>query len=193
MRSPGQPDCLLVVNGPEDGAEFAITRAPVYVGSDPSCAVVLGLDNAVHGCHARLTVVSDGYRVRGIGGARTLVNGTRVGTVRSRILRSGGHLQVGETVLLLETSPDGLASRSRGIVTESDWVWALSRAGETAGHLAGYLGWGLKELARGILGHWKMSALIGIAALLLLYPTFRAWAVYLVQSGIYQVRLLLSR
>ena len=44
MSPAGRPDCLHVVNGPEDGAEFFLVRAPAHVGSDPSCSVHLTLD-----------------------------------------------------------------------------------------------------------------------------------------------------
>ncbi|MBI5091666.1 MAG: hypothetical protein HZB26_04385 [Candidatus Hydrogenedentes bacterium] len=127
MRVSGQPDTLFVVNGPEDGAEFPIVRAPFYVGQDPSCAVNLRLDTAIRECNALLTIVSEGYRVRRMDRSPVYVDGKRAGMFRSRIVRSGGSVQVGHTLLLLECSPDGLASRSHGIVSEGDFGWAVQK------------------------------------------------------------------
>ncbi|MBN2309989.1 MAG: hypothetical protein JXR94_13525 [Candidatus Hydrogenedentes bacterium] len=124
-RYAGRPDSLHVVNGPEDGLQFALTRAPAHVGSQPGCAVHLTLDAGVCPRHALLTVVSDGYRVRRIDAAPVYVDGKRVGMLRSRVLHPGGLLQVGHTLLCLECAADGLAGRSRGIVSESDFGWAL--------------------------------------------------------------------
>lgn len=125
MRPAGQPDVLVVVNGPEDGAEFPVVRAPFSIGSDFSSAVNLRLDSAVRDFNALVTVVSEGYRVRRTDRSPVYVDGRRAGMFRSRIVRSGGTIQVGHTLLLLECSSDGLASRSRGIVSEGDFGWAM--------------------------------------------------------------------
>jgi hypothetical protein len=117
------PDMLEVINGPEDGTEFPISRAPVIVGMDTGCDVNVRLDETIEDAHARLTAVSDGYRVRKINGGRLGVNGKRVGVFRSRILREGGILEVGNTEFYLRCAPDGLAKRSRGLPAESDVVW----------------------------------------------------------------------
>tara|TARA_R110001592_G_scaffold138144_2_gene356734 strand:- start:615 stop:1202 length:588 start_codon:yes stop_codon:yes gene_type:complete len=119
------PDMLEVINGPEDGTEFPISRAPVIVGMDLGCDVNIRLDEAIELFHARLTVVSDGYRVRKIRGGRLSVNGKRAGVLRSRILREGEILEVGNTEFYLRCAPDGLARRSRGIPSESDAFWML--------------------------------------------------------------------
>jgi hypothetical protein len=117
------PDMLEVINGPEDGTEFPISRAPVIVGMDLACEVNVRLDEDIEQYHARLTAVSDGYRVRKIRGGRLCVDGKRAGVLRSRILREGGILEVGNTEFCLKCAPDGLAKRSRGLPAESDLVW----------------------------------------------------------------------
>ncbi|HIJ64972.1 MAG TPA: hypothetical protein HPP77_03395 [Candidatus Hydrogenedentes bacterium] len=174
----GYPDCFVVVNGPEDGTEFPIARAPFFIGKDPACAVNVRLDTAVQPIHARCTVVSDGYRIRSKDGSTVLANGKPAGAVRSRIVRSGGWVQVGHTLLVLECSPDGLASRSRGIDTQNDFAWA---AREAARKLAS-VGRGLFRIvvraAGRLLGSW-----LGILAVLILlymfWPWFRMWINYL--------------
>ena len=127
MRASGEPDAFVVVNGPEDGAEFPVVRAPFHIGFDPSCAVNIRLDTAVRGFGALVTAVSDGYRIRRTDRSPVYVNGKRAGAFRSRIVRSGGSIQIGHTLLCLECSADGLARRSHGIVSESDFGWAVQR------------------------------------------------------------------
>lgn len=133
------PDMLEVINGPEDGTEFPINRAPVIAGRDPGCAVNVRLDESVQPFHARLTAVSDGYRVRRIGPGTLRVNGRKAGVIRSRILRDGGILCMGRTELYLCCAPDGLARRSRGLPTESDFAWCLRVGGRKIGRA---LRWG---------------------------------------------------
>lgn len=124
------PDMLEVINGPEDGTEFPIARAPVIVGMDLGCEVNVRLDESIDAFHARLTVVSDGYRVRKIRGGKLAVNGKRTGVFRSRILREGDILEVGNTELYLRCAPEGLAKRSRGLPSESDLFWTLKTMGK---------------------------------------------------------------
>ena len=130
MRAPGQADCITIVNGPEDGTEFPIVRAPFYVGESSVCAVQIRLDGAACARHALVTVVGDGYRVRRVDRQPVHVNGKPAGVFRSRIVRNGGTVQIGHTLLCVECSPDGLASRSHGIVSESDLGWAAQQAGK---------------------------------------------------------------
>lgn len=120
-----QPDMLEIINGPEDGTEFPINRAPLIVGSDFSCEINVRLDEAVQRYHARLTAVGDGYRVRKIHGGNLAVNGKSAGVIRSRVLREGNILTVGKTDFYLRCAPDGLARRSRGLPVENDMVWTL--------------------------------------------------------------------
>jgi hypothetical protein len=134
MRAAGQPDAFVVTNGPEDGAEHTIVRAPCHAGSDETCNVLLRLDKSVARHHALITVVSQGYRVRRLGSASVRVDGKRAGMLRSRIVRNGGTISIGHTHLALDCAPDGLAHRSQGIVAESDFGWVAQQAGRYAVH-----------------------------------------------------------
>jgi hypothetical protein len=118
-------DVLEIVNGPEDGSEFPLVRSPVDLGNAPSCLVQPRMDRSVSGVLARATVVAEGYRIRRMGGGHLLVDGKRVGRIRSRILRNGGLLVLGDTEFVLITAVGGLASRSHGMPQESDAAWAL--------------------------------------------------------------------
>jgi len=124
MNAAAAYDTLTIVNGPEDGTEFALTHRRVTAGADPACAVNVRLDEGVLPVHGRLMAVGDGYRIRATHGARVLVNGHRVGVVRSRTLKHGDIVRLGETDLALTCNPGGLAQRSRGTHIESDLFWA---------------------------------------------------------------------
>ena len=182
MKEAGFPDTLTVVNGPEDGAEFPITRAPFSIGQDATCAVGLRLDNTIQRVHARATSAADGYRIRGATGAPVYVNGKRAGMARSRILRSGDSLRIGYTDLVLECAPDGLASRSRGLVLESDLVWTLRRAFSTASDAMT----GLVKLGVAVpvfaYRHWRLGAIVGAVALYFLFPPFHNFALNLIDT-----------
>lgn len=121
----GYPDAFEIVNGPEDGTEFPVTRTPVDIGADPGCGVLIQCDKSVQRFHARVTVVSEGYRIRKLHGGPIYVDGRRAGALRSRIARNNSLITVGGTELMLRCAPDGLASRSHGLPTESDLGWTL--------------------------------------------------------------------
>ena len=165
MRGPGYPDCLTVLNGPEDGTEFPIVRAPFNIGRDPACSVNVRLDVDVRPFHVLVSVVSDGYRLRRLEGGPVYVNGKRTGLVRSRLLRSGGVVQVGSTMLTLECAPDGLARRSRGLVFESDLAWLLRAVWKRVWRLTR----GVFRLVATIVGRVLGSPLGITAALVLAY------------------------
>ncbi|MCC6144186.1 MAG: hypothetical protein IT368_10315 [Candidatus Hydrogenedentes bacterium] len=135
MTPHQQPDRLEIINGPEDGSSFPLTRTPADVGSDFACAVAPRMDGSIARFQARLTSVSDGYRVRRRGEGKVFVNGRRAGLVRSRLLRHGGVLQVGETFLCLQCGPNGLASRGHGLVADSDLIFVLRQAWRKGGLL----------------------------------------------------------
>lgn len=124
-RGGVEPDRFEVVNGPEDGTEFQITRTPFDIGTDAGCGIALRLDQEIRRFHARVTVVAEGYRVRRMGNGPVWVDGRRAGFVRSRIVRNGGVVRIGGTDLLFASAPEGLASRSYGMPHESDIGWAL--------------------------------------------------------------------
>ena len=173
MKNAGHPDYLVVVNGPEDGAEFPIARSPVYIGRDPQCAINLRLDNAIEPYHARITVVSDGYRVRSIGSAPVFVGKARVGILYSRILRDGELLQVGNTLLALECSPDCLANRSHGLPSESDAAWLLRQTGEVAVRATRRSARFLASAFRETTHHWKFFGLLALVIVYIAYAPFR--------------------
>jgi len=178
------PDVFEVLNGPEDGAAFPVTSRAFSIGADPACAIAVRFDPAVLPHHARVSVVPDGYRVRRADQAPVLVNGKRAGFIRSRIVRSGDNVQVGQTLLGLECSPDGLASRSRGVVTENDIVWALRHGGRNLFRWLRRVALCPMRLFGKLAGSW----LTVVAALILLYalwPGFR-WHVGRVASTIYR-------
>jgi len=180
MRAAGQADCFVVVNGPEDGSEFPIVRAPFHVGHDSGCTVALRLDKGIEDLHALVTVVSDGYRIRKVRDRPIYVDGRPTGTLRSRVVRSGGMVQVGQTLMILDCSPDGLARRSRVIVSESDLGWMLTAAGRRAWSLARGTFSTLLRYTRRILTSW-----VGIASILIVlyiaWPQFRRWVQYIVR------------
>jgi hypothetical protein len=177
MRAAGQADCFVVINGPEDGTEHPIVRAPLYVGSDATCGIAIRLDKDVGSRHAFVTVVSEGYRFRSVEGDPIFVDGKRAGPFRSRIARHGGVVQIGHTLLAIDCAPDGLAQRSRGIVSESDFGWAAQIAARN--------GWNLLLRSVAIFGHLLrhlLTSWLAIAAVLfllyVLWPRFNAWVDY---------------
>ena len=173
MKQAGHPDYFVVINGPEDGAEFPIARTPVYIGKDPQCAVNLRLDNGIEPYHARVTVVSDGYRVRSIGGAPLFADGKRVGSLFSHVLRDGEFLQAGNTLLALECAPDGLASRSHGMASESDIGWLLRQSGDFAARTTRWTVRFSVNAFREFTHHWKFFFLLGVVIAYLVYSPFR--------------------
>ncbi|MCL4691313.1 MAG: FHA domain-containing protein [Candidatus Hydrogenedentes bacterium] len=174
MRAAGQADSFVIINGPEDGTEFPVVRAPFHIGSESACPVQIRLDMNVDDLHALVTVVSDGYRVRRTSRNPVFVNGKRTGSLLSRIVRNGGTIQVGNTLLAVDCSPDGLARRSRGIVYESDFGWAIQTAGRaTARAVRNVFTW-LYELVRRLLSS-KLAIASILFLLLVFWPSFRVW------------------
>jgi len=189
VRSPGYPDGFHVLNGPEDGTFFPVVRVPMYVGSDPGCAVRISLDDSVSARHALVTVVSDGYRVRRLDTEPVYVDGKRAGMLRSRIVRTGGQIQVGQTLLCLECAEDGLARRSRGIVSESDLGWLVRLTLRLAGRAVRGLARFVLRLFGRVLTSW-LAVIACIFLILLLSPMMRQWAMYLIRSAYFAVRHL---
>ncbi len=183
-------DVLVVANGPEDGAEFPILRAPFHIGRSHSCEVPIRLDSTVGEVHVLVTAVPDGYRVRRLEAAPVWVDGKRVGMFRSRIARSGSILRVGHTGLVFECAPEGLAARSRGIASDSDLGWFLSQAARVGGK-------GLLNVARMFLalcGRVFGSSLAIVAIAVLLYffvPPIHNWVNWSVEYLIYHLRSLI--
>lgn len=118
-------DAFEIVNGPEDGVAFPLIRSPFNIGASADCAVYLNFDKKVFPEHARVNVVSNGYRIRSISGTPVYINEKRSGMVWARIARDGDIVRVGETSLCVVCAPDGLAKRSIGMPTDSNLVWLL--------------------------------------------------------------------
>ncbi len=118
-------DNIEIINGPEDGIVFPITRVQFTIGASADCAVFLNYDRNICPVHARVTVVSGGYRFRSVSGAPVFINGKRSGMVWARCAHSGDVIRVGDTSLHLSCGPDGLAGRSIGVPTESNFVWLI--------------------------------------------------------------------
>lgn len=186
MREAGQADSFVIVNGPEDGTEFPVVRAPFHIGSDTGCAVQVRLDREVEDFHALVTVVSDGYRIRRMQGQSVLANGKRVGTLKSRIVRNGCVVQVGHTLIAVDCSPDGLARRSRGIVSEGDLGWAVQAVTAKCWRMVRrVVAFGLGLVGR-LLTSWLAIASI-LFLLFLFWPAFQYWVVYCVRYVYYTV------
>ena len=187
MRAAGQADCFVVVNGPEDGTEFPVVRAPFHLGHDSGCTVTLRLDKGIEDFHALVSVVSDGYRIRKVRDRAIFVDGRPAGALRSRIVRDGGMVQVGQTLLILDCSPDGLARRTRGIASDSDLVWAIR---EGVARLVSFLtnsAFNVFRLARRIATSW--TAMLAIVFLLYVFwRPFRLWSGYYFWWVVNQVR-----
>lgn len=171
--TPVQHDTIMIINGPEDGTEFFVSRAPILVGTDPTCGVNIRLDANVQPVQAQLTPVGEGYRVRSNSNAPVYVNGKRAGGVRSRVLRPGDKLRVGHTLLALQCAPDGLASRSRGLVLESDLAWALRKGVRETAHLCvDVLVFAVRIPGR-VLRRWKGTLIAGFVGGMIFWPPFR--------------------
>lgn len=182
MSMAWHADSFVVINGPEDGTEFPIVRAPLTLGSDPACAIHLRLDAQVRKQHARLTAVSDGYRIRCHGPAPTWVGNKRVGALRSRVVRAGAALRVGNTLLCLECAPEGLASRSRGIVAESDLGWAVRQGLKSSVQASGQVASFISRTLRRLFGSWFAIGAMVFAAMVF-WPQFR----YTVRNILYHL------
>jgi type III secretion system (T3SS) inner membrane Yop/YscD-like protein len=183
------PDLFVVINGPEDGTEFPVVRAPVQIGSGSTCAVNLRLDETIEPFHALATAVAGGYRVVRTGERRVSVNGKRVGRFFARILRPGDVLRVGGTELAVECAGDGLASRTSGLPNVSGVSWALGQVARDAVRgLSRVLLFGLR-LLRSLASNWLFVLAVGFL-LFVFWPTFR----YYVQLGLWLVydRVLLE-
>lgn len=174
MRDPGQPDCFVIVNGPEDGAEFPLLRTPAHVGSDPGCQIVVRLDDDVAPRHALITAVPDGYRVRRLDTKPVLVDGKRAGALRSRVVRAGGTIRVGHTLLAVDCAPDGLARRSRGIMSENDLVWVIREGAARSVELVQRGIHHLFSLFGRLLGSWLALSGLFLLAFVFVRP-FRYW------------------
>lgn len=188
-------DRFEIINGPEDGTEFALTRAPFDIGSDPGCTVSARLDEEVNSYHARAAAAGKGYRIRSLAGYPVWVNGRRAGRIKSRLARDKDIVKVGRTEFMVHLAEGGLATRSFGTPGESDWAYAMRGGGRA---LLGVLG----------LGRWLYNVrfmrllvflALGIGVASLIFPGFGysvlawlkwgfAWGMYYLQRLIASIR-----
>ena len=171
MSKLRRPDCLEVINGPEDGARFPVFRLPFFIGSAQRCDVILRLDDDIKPTHAKLSKAFGGYCVRRCGRAAVYVDGKQSGWLRTRIVRPGGVIQVGNTLLRLASSQEDVSRTVVKSVTSNtrvaswterlNWFsplfhfarrhWILSVLGT---FLLYYFGTRLLDLFFGYLGHF---------------------------------------
>ena len=181
-------DMLTVINGPEDGAEFSIVRAPFTIGGVDSCFINIRLDSGVFGIQAEGNAVEDGYSIRIMSDAPVYVNGKKVGRYRSKVLRAGQLLKVGATDLMLECAQGGLASRSKGIKPRGDGA-RLAKSLFFGGYARGAMILTrayafIRRLMWAILKRWQFAT---IAALVLGYffvPGFRGVLEHWIGMGV---------
>jgi hypothetical protein len=187
-------DYFEVVDGPEDGVEYPITRTPVDIGSNPDCGIFMNFDRAVSPHHARVTVVSGGYRVRSMARPSVMVDGKHSGKIFARIVRNGGVIRVGATSFCLRCAPDGLASRSIGIPLESNWVWLLRSLGSKTWRLLDYPLRLLLSVPRKILG-MAVPLILLLAAVQYFRPGLiqysLLWIRSMIQWGIWKINQFL--
>lgn len=175
-------DRFEIVNGPEDGAEFTITSRTFSIGSDSDCEAQIRLDSSVRSVHARVSVAAGGYRIRRMAEGPLLVNGKRAGTLRSRLVRPGEYVQVGQTMMCLECGPEGVMSRSQGAVMENDLMWVIRHGSRLLFSTAKRLVLWPILLAWEVVGT-KLGALAVFFLLYMFWSWFHAWVNYFVAYG----------
>ncbi|WAS95959.1 sigma 54-interacting transcriptional regulator [Nannocystis punicea] len=153
---------VVVVEGPDMGRAAAIARAPIVVGTDPACDLVLR-DPRVSRKHLRIETGPEGQFVIADLGSKngTLYQGAAVGKLT---VPAGGVLRVGHTTLRIQPEPAALAiepSRSRRfgelvgeslVMREVFAVLELAAASDVAILLEGETGTGKEVAARALHG-----------------------------------------
>ncbi|MBI2431277.1 MAG: FHA domain-containing protein [Candidatus Hydrogenedentes bacterium] len=114
-----QGDTLELLSGPEDGTQYPLAGGVVDIGSADDCGVQVRLDGQLRPHHARLTNIADTYAIRCLEGSNVLVNGKRVGRLRSQVLQNGGLLQVGDSLFFLHGKP-GAGAQGQAQLFASD-------------------------------------------------------------------------
>lgn len=98
-RARRVPTTLLVTEGPLAGTSLPLRQAPVLVGRNPECALVLD-DDYASGRHCRFFPEGEGWFVEDLGST----NGTYIGREKltsPRPVEIGTTLRIGKTVLEL--------------------------------------------------------------------------------------------
>lgn len=162
MKKRGRPDCFEAINGPEDGALFPVARLPFYIGSDPCCGLSLRLDKDVWAQHAHVSAAGGGYRIRSCHGAPVHVDGRRAGRLFSQIVKPGSVIQIANTCLRLECTPEGMAHHAANAVLDSDPIWILRQCARFFGRLGWFSGrLGFRLIGR-VLSGWLALAAAGL-------------------------------
>lgn len=172
-----------IINGPEDGSAYPVTRVPCHVGADPECMLHIATDPEVRRLHARVTAASGGYRFRLAEGELLEVNGRRAGRLVSRIARAGDIVRAGNTFLVVKCVSEGLANRSRGIAPDSDLAFALGLVPRRL-RLGARMAW---RVVKRLCGN-MLSLLITVLALLALLSFFLPGLRYTVAYYLYVAR-----
>jgi len=120
---------LIVIKGADEGKQFELPDRAVAIGRDRTNPICLH-DTEVSRRHAEVTFVGDGgYILRDLGSANGTIVNTR--TVQEAILRSGDHLQIGQTIMVFSASrPEGpvssdLADRIRMVTKQDEFSSAI--------------------------------------------------------------------
>lgn len=98
-RIPSRTDACLVCiapSGPTLGRRYAVGQAPVAIGRDATCAIVIP-DGGVSRNHARIELGTDGrFHIEDLNSTNgTWVNSSRLGT---GILKDGDYVRIGECI-----------------------------------------------------------------------------------------------
>ncbi|MBL8799730.1 MAG: GAF domain-containing protein [Planctomycetia bacterium] len=130
---------LIVIKGVDEGKQFELTGAVFAVGRDAASGLRLH-DTEVSRRHAEFRLMDGGYHVLDVGSA----NGTFVNNqpVKDALLRSGDHVQIGQTILVFSAGkpasqgPSDLADRISMITRQDiDFSSAIVKTiAETEGH-----------------------------------------------------------
>ncbi|MDP8225441.1 MAG: FHA domain-containing protein [Candidatus Lernaella stagnicola] len=119
---------LVIATGPKRGSIVVLTSPEIEIGRSPEAHLVLP-DNQVSAAHARVVSRKGAHYIydnRSLNGV--LVNGSKV---RGVPLKSGDHIQLGETVMVYEDPAHPVPSRPVEVVAvKSDeaqshrwWLW----------------------------------------------------------------------
>ncbi|HLT35701.1 MAG TPA: sigma 54-interacting transcriptional regulator [Enhygromyxa sp.] len=97
---------VVIVDGPDMGRAVALGRAPVVVGTDPSCDLTLA-DPRVSRRHLEITANEAGFEVRDLESKNgTLFEGAAIGAAT---VGAGATLRLGNSYLRIQPEPHGLA------------------------------------------------------------------------------------
>jgi pSer/pThr/pTyr-binding forkhead associated (FHA) protein len=95
---------LTIVAGAEQGRQFTLTSLPQIIGRSNAAGILLGGDTVISRQHAEIYDRQGVLSIRDLGSLHgTQVNGI---TIQDRSLEPGDRIQVGGTILLVQTSEE---------------------------------------------------------------------------------------